>query len=74
MKRHYANVVDLCSLGRVARMIVGSWVADWDIKSLDPGRVDGDYIRITGDDPEQEEARADILSEKFGVRVEARGG
>lgn len=71
---HYANVIDLTELDGVALLIVGSWF-DKNPRDLEPDRIDGHYVPIRGDDGadgEQSEARADILSEKFGVRVKHR--
>jgi len=72
MKQYYANIVDLTGVDRTARMIVSSWVDRRDINTLERGRVDGDYVRVKGDDRDQIEVRAELLDDEFGVRVKSR--
>lgn len=65
----YVNVVDLSELQQPLRSIVSRWVDTDDIRTLEPTVVDGDYVRIVGDDATQIECRASILEDEIGVRV-----
>lgn len=72
MTVYYANVIDMADLSETARQLLGSWVDTDSIRTLDSQKVDGDYVRIVGSDPEVERIRAEVFDERFNVRIETR--